>query len=260
MRNWKNWLFPILTALTVAALALLPLRLSTLEDGELTGTVHAEPLTADNNFPARPPDLPGRVRLLAQYRSVPEFLTIAAQEPEEKKLAELSAQARADLKRLVELGVLPEKSDTYDGAFYGSVFYLRDQRDLSSAAFAELSGYDDETREHLLLCLDGESGHILALDMTSELLWDFPVPAEDAGKAFLEGLGLDYTLDETLMGKGETATFRLTDSGARCVCRKYRDYLEIFLEVDWETADDSLRAAMGYPPAAAVDAGPMQKW
>ena len=51
MRNWKNWLFPILTALTVAALALLPLRLSVLEDRELTGTVHAEALTAENNFP-----------------------------------------------------------------------------------------------------------------------------------------------------------------------------------------------------------------
>ena len=46
MRNWKNWLFPILTALTVTALALLPLRLSTLEDGKLTGTVHAEDLSA----------------------------------------------------------------------------------------------------------------------------------------------------------------------------------------------------------------------
>ena len=54
MRNWKNWLFPILTALTVTALALLPLRLSTLEDGKLTGTVHAEDLSEDSNFPFKP--------------------------------------------------------------------------------------------------------------------------------------------------------------------------------------------------------------
>lgn len=55
MRNWKNWLFPILTALTVTALALLPLRLSTLEDSRLTGTVHAEDLSEDSNFPFKPP-------------------------------------------------------------------------------------------------------------------------------------------------------------------------------------------------------------
>ena len=82
MSNWKNWLFPILTGLTVTALALLPLRLSTLEDGELTGTVHAEPLKADNNFPSKPPELPGRLWLLAQYHSIPDFLTIVGQEPE----------------------------------------------------------------------------------------------------------------------------------------------------------------------------------
>ena len=76
MRNWKNWLFPLLTALTVTALALLPLHLSTLEDGRLTGTVHTEPLAADNNFPARPPDLPGRIWLLLQLAEMPENLTV----------------------------------------------------------------------------------------------------------------------------------------------------------------------------------------
>ena len=121
MRNWKNWLFPILTALTVAALALLPLRLSTLEDRELTGTVHAEALTADNNFPSKPPELPGRVWLLAQYQSVPTFLTIVGQEPEEEKLAELSAQARTDLQRLVALEVLPEHADTLYSDFQGKI-------------------------------------------------------------------------------------------------------------------------------------------
>ena len=64
MRNWKNWLAPILTCLTVAALALVPLRLSILRDGELTGAVHTEMLAEDSNFPAKPPELPRRLQLL----------------------------------------------------------------------------------------------------------------------------------------------------------------------------------------------------
>ena len=144
MRNWKNWLLPLLTALTVGALALLPLRLSTLEDDRLTGTVHAEDLTADNNFPSKPPELPGRIRLLTQYQSVPELLTIVGQEPEAAKLEELSNQAWAELARLVKLGILPEKSGVYNRGFRGSLLYLRDQRDLSSAAFAMLDTFNEE--------------------------------------------------------------------------------------------------------------------
>lgn len=258
MRNWKNWLFPILTALTVAALALLPLRLSILEDGELTGTVHAEPLTADNNFPSRPPELPGRIRLLAQYCSVPELLTIVAQEPEAKKREELSAQTRRELERLAELGILPEKSNIYETEFYAGLLYLRDQRDLSSAAFATLDAYDKETGETLSLYLDGESGQILALQFYSELLWDFDVSAEDIGEDFLGALGLEYAS----AGNEDVAVFRPADSDAVYWVHRYKDYLGMILEVDWETADDDLRAAMGYPlkSETSVDADLMQKW
>lgn len=260
MRNWKNWLFPILTALTVAALSLLPLRLSTLEDGRLAETVHAEPLTADNNFPSKPPELPGRVWLLAQYQSVPNFLTIVGQEPEEEKLAELSAQARTDLQRLVALEVLPEHADTLYSDFQGSVLYLRDQQDLSSAAFAALESYDNKTGGSLGLYLDGESGRILALELTSELLWDFSARAETIGAAFLDSLGLEC---EPLHADGSyVAVFRLTGSGTLCVVYAYKETLHITLEVDWKTVDDGLRAAAGYPPEmdSSVDAGSMQKW
>ncbi len=234
MRNWKNWLFPILTALTVVALALLPLRLSTLEDGKLTGTVHVEPLAADNNFPSKPPELPGRIRLLAQYSSVPELLTFVGQEPEAEKLEELSGQARADLRRLEELEILPEKFGTLDRAFDGSVIYLRDQRDLSSAAFTFLSTYDGQSGEYLQLYLDGESGQILGINLRSELLWDFPASAEDAGKAFLGNLGLNYALADTV--QRDLAVFYLADSSTVYWVRRHDDYLGITLEVDTTSA------------------------
>ena len=82
MRNWKNWLAPIFTCLTVVALALLPLRLSMLQDKTLTGTVHTEPLAEDSNFPAKPPELLRRLQLLAQQREFAETLTIIGQELE----------------------------------------------------------------------------------------------------------------------------------------------------------------------------------
>ena len=77
----------VLTLLTVLALALLPPRLSALGDGALLGGVHSEELGEDSNFPARPPDLPGRIELLATQQTAPERLTIAEQvleSPEDK--------------------------------------------------------------------------------------------------------------------------------------------------------------------------------
>lgn len=260
MSNWKNWLFPILTGLTVTALALLPLRLSTLEDGELTGTVHAEPLKADNNFPSKPPELPGRLWLLAQYHSIPDSLTIVGQEPEREKLTELSAQAQTELQRLAELGILPEKTWEYSQDFTGGLLYLRDQRDLSSAAFAYLNAYDKQTGDYLSLYLDGESGRILELEMNSEQLWEFSVSAEDIGRVFFDGLDLEYELISNV--QENVAAFQLADSNTVHWVRRYRDTLHITLEVDWQMVDDETRIAMGYPPVSKtdVDAAVMQNW
>ena len=259
MRNWKNWLFPLLTALTVAALALLPLRLSTLEDRELTGTVHVEALTAENNFPSKPPELPGRVWLLAQYLFLPNFLSIMSQEPEQEKLETLSAQARKELEELVELGILPEGSPLYDQAFVGSVLFLRDQKDLSSAAFATLSVYNKETEESLSLYLDGESGQILSLEMRSELLWEYRASSKALGGAFFDRLGLDYELLEPC--EDVVAAFRLTDTNVLYLVQQLGDTLFFTLDMDWQAVDDDIRVAMGYPPfrETDVDAGTMQK-
>ncbi len=260
MGNWKNWLLPVLTALTVGALALLPLRLSTLEDGRLTGTVHTEPLAADNNFPSRPPELPGRLWLLAQYHSFPDLLTIVSQEPEREKLEELSAQAREELERLAEEGILPEKAGAYGGNFTGGLLYLRDQRDLSSAAFSYLNAYDKQTGAYLSLYLDGESGRILELEMNSDLLRDASAPAADIGQAFLDGLGLDYALMNH--DSEDIAVFQAADSKTVHWVHRYKNTLRISLEVDWRVLDDDTRIAMGYPPAsgAGTDASPIQTW
>ena len=157
MRNWKNWLAPILTGLTVVALALLPLRLSALQDERLTGTVHTEPLAEDSNFPAKPPELPRRLQLLAQQRELADTLTIIGQEVEGSALAENIRLARGELANLAEAGVLPREIDPDIAELFASKLYLRDQTDLSAAGFVELSGYDKASGEYRSLVLDAET-------------------------------------------------------------------------------------------------------
>ena len=128
MRNWKNWLAPILTGLTVVALALLPLRLSTLQDERLTGTVHTEPLAEDSNFPAKPPELPRRLLLLAQQRELADTLTIIGQELEGAALTESTELGRRELADLVVSGVLPKYLDPDNAELFAGKVYLRDQR------------------------------------------------------------------------------------------------------------------------------------
>ena len=147
MRNWKNWLFPILTALTVTALALLPMRLSTLEDSKLTGTDHAEDLSEDSNFPFKPPDLPGRIWLLVRLNEMPENLTIMSQELEgedrDREMRRLR-EALADLGSLLPPSTAALLTEADGDSWDWSRYYLRDQTDLSSASFITASTYDQK--------------------------------------------------------------------------------------------------------------------
>lgn len=257
MRNWKNGLFPILTALTVAALALLPLRLSTLEDGRLTGAVHAEPLAADNNFPAKPPELPGRIWLLVQWQEMPENLTIMSQELEG---ADRDREMRNLQKALGDLGSLlsPEAAallaeaggDSWDWSRY----YLRDQTDLSSASFVMASTYDKSRRASLSATMDGESGQILQLVFRSVDGVPCAASALELGEAVLDRLGLDSVLEQDF---DSAAYFRLPDCRSLFWVVKEWDELDFGFTLDWGAVDGEIAASYGHE---ATDATSMQKW
>ena len=238
MRNWKNWLFPGLTVLIVAGLAVLPLWLSAAQDGRLTGVVHAEELGEDSNFPARPPDLPGRIWLLVQRNSMPENLTIVEQMLEGPELERASAQARTELRRLEGAGVLPEGfAESLEG-FNGNRVYLRDQSDLSSAAFLEMNAYSQKRSNGLWIYLDGESGRLLALETYSEGFAKNPLDVEAAGRAFLDGLGVEYELLSAAEdAKSGEALFRLPDSKALYIIQQRWNTVQIQPEADWELLD-----------------------
>lgn len=257
MRNWKNWLLPILTALTVTALALLPLRLSTLEDGELAGTVHAEPLTADNNFPARPPDLPGRIRLMVQWQETPEKITLMSQELEGgdrgREMARLQ-EALTELGGLLSSEAAALLTEADGNSWDWTRCYLRDQTDLSSASFIEATTYDKERRITLSAVLDGESGQLLRLVFHSVDGFPCTVSPQELGEAILDRLGLAYTLGESF---DASAYFRLPDCESLFWIMSDWNELDFNFTLDWDAVDVETAMRYGHEP---VDALSMQKW
>lgn len=249
MRNWKNWLAPILTGLTVAALALLPLRLSTLRDQQLTGTVHTEALAEDSNFPAKPPELIRRLQLLAQQRELADRLTIIGQELEGRALTENVELAREELAALVEAGVLPDALDSDNAQLFGSKLYLRDQADLSSAGFVNLGGYDKASGEYRSLVLDAETGLLVDLELDCAWILKEPLDAAEAGAAFLDRLGVAYQLVDN---SPLWACFRLQGAPVLYYATIGRTTLRIGPWLDWEAPELSQGAALGFPTDAAV--------
>lgn len=257
MRNWKNGLFPVLTLLTVAALALLPLRLSTLEDGELTGTVHAEPLAEDSNFPFKPPELPGRIRLLSRWQEMPENITVMGRELEggdrDREMARLR-EALADLGDLLspEAGEVLLRADGHSWDWFR--YYLRDQTDLSSASFIEGTTYDKARAITLSAVLDGESGQLLRLVFHSVDGFPCTLSPQELGEAILDRLELAYTLGESF---DASAYFRLPDCESLFWILSDRNELDFSFTLDWEAVDEDVAISYGHE---STDAASMQKW
>lgn len=257
MRNWKNWLFPILTVLTVAALALLPLQLSTLEDGQLTGTVHAEPLAEDSNFPAKPPELPGRIWLLVQWQETPENITLMSQELEgadrEREMRRLR-EALADLGTLLLPSSAARLAEADGDSWDWNRYYLRGQTDLSSASFIEATTYDKARRITLSAVLDGESGQILSLVFRSVDGVSCAASALELGEAILDRLGLEYVPEQDFE---TSAYFRLPDCKSLFWIVKEWNELDFSFTLDWDTVDSETAEIYGHPD---TDASSMQKW
>lgn len=241
MRNWKNWLFPLLTCLIALGLALLPLRLSIREDSRLTGVVHSEELREDSNFPAKVPELPGRIRLLAQSQSIPDALTIMDKTLENAALEEAAAQSIRELQRLTDAGILPEKLTGSLDEFSGSRLYLRNQSDLSSASFLNINAYNVDSGAYFWLVLDGETGKLLSLELNGWAMGKFSeANSLEIGRLFLDGLGLTYT--EKIYEKGIISVFSLPEIQAQYFVQTFfYDGLSITPQVDWELLDQMTR-------------------
>lgn len=234
MGNWKNLLAPLLTCLIVACLAVLPTRLSAVKDQALSGTVHAEALGEDSNFPAKPPELPGRLWLLAQLESWPDTLTVVYQELPAEEIDALTPGLQGELAALEAAWELPEGLLTGFQHFSGSRIYLRDQRDLSSACFLELSDWDTERDESLSLFLDRETGRVAALELGSRAARKTGLSAAEAGGILLDRLGAAYErVDRVEEDGGGWTLLRLTEERVLYEAALQKAGLRIVPQMDW---------------------------
>lgn len=237
MRDWKNWLLPLLTCLVVVCLAVLPLRLSVLRDQGFTSAVHTENLGEHSNFPAKPPELPGRLWLLAQLNSFPDTLTIVDQAIEDEELEKLRPEILTELEALEAAGILPEGLRERLGEFAGSRVYLRDQTDLSSAAFWQLYAINAETGEYLSVYLDRETGRTAALDFWSyRLRKEAKLSPAEAGMALLDRLEADYEISRE--ESGEITVLRLTESRVLYDVLDLGTHRRIIPGVDWAALEE----------------------
>lgn len=250
MRNWKNWLFPLTTCLIVLGLAVLPLWLSLRADGTLTGVVHSEELREDSNFPARAPELPERIRLLAMEESRPDTLTIMERELEDVQLEEAASDAGKELRSLADAGILPpEAAEEFAGNFSGRRLYVRSQTDLSSASFLHLDAWEKERDVYFSVYLDGETGQALAFQLSGYPMKKFSPDARKTGQAFLDRLGVSYT-EKGLFEDGFLSLFHLEESQTEYyVQADPYGILTVYPQLDWAYLDQMEKnnsAAAGY--------------
>lgn len=244
MRDWRNWLLPILTFLTAACLTALPPRLSDWGDRELAGSVHAEALREDNNFPLRPPALERRLELAAAMELQDSGgLMDARREFTAQESGEMAKEVRGELAALAELGILPrETAETAEFTF--TDVYLRDPVDLASARFVR----SVSRQGPMTLLLDGETGRVLRLRIHE---WRCPLDPAEAGESFLGRLGLE---GELVSGSGGFALFHVPNSGVRYDVLQYRTWMEIRLGLKGaaEEETDKTVSQTAQSPKAAV--------
>lgn len=219
MRDWRSWLLPILTLLAVACLTVLPPRLSDWGDRKMAGSVHAEALQEDSNFPVRPPALERRLELAANGDRLESGLMEAWREPGAREALELTERVREEIQELGEL-LPPEALELTEFEF--SYLSLRDPRDLASARFVRV--YNRQIP--LFLLLDGETGRALRVRIYD---WRCPLDPAEAGAAFLERLGLE---GELVSRGGSFADFRVPGSGAKYAVLLYNSQTEILPQLE----------------------------
>lgn len=230
----RRCLPPLLAALTVLVLALLPPRLSLL--GDETGVIHTEALGEDSNFPARPPELPGRIDLLAWWRQSPGSVTIVEQSVEELAAQrEAEARARGALAELTEAGVLPAGQPDFEEGFTVSRLYLRDQSDLSSAGFWLVENRDQ--KEYALsMALDMETGRALTFRLAGPRVFMEDLTPQEMGRRFLDRLGLE-SQPQGVSGL-YSYDFRLPDCRSVLTTTVSHRLMKFDLEVDWSGRTD----------------------
>ena len=110
MKCLRKWGLPLLTGAVVLGTVLLPRQISAFRDRQILGTVHMEPMTAEE-LAAGEASLPEKLELLGRAIRYPELDVYSAAQPLEEAEEHTRAQAEAaflqGIEKLAEWGVLP---------------------------------------------------------------------------------------------------------------------------------------------------------
>ena len=109
MKRLRTWLLPILTALVVLTVTVLPQHLSQRQDQKLMGCAHTEEMSAENNLPIQPPDLVQRMELLSRWMEDPAVMSVEHEPSDNTAYDELYAAVLEELQSFVDVGVLPSE-------------------------------------------------------------------------------------------------------------------------------------------------------
>ena len=194
MKCLRRWGLPLLTGAVVLGAVLLPRQISAFQDRQILGTVHMEPMTAEE-LAAGEASLPEKLELLGRAIRYPELDVYSAAQPLEEAEEHTRAQAEAaflqGIEKLAEWGVLPEELDRTTLAFQGGNRVVYVQADGSLAAsMLYLQGGTDH-RDDLWMVVDEDTGLPVWIDCTLRSARDSLGTAEELGQAFCGGLGLE---------------------------------------------------------------------
>ena len=146
-------------------------------------------------------------------------------------------RAQEALRTLWEAGILPEDPAPYFESVSAKQVYVRDQRDLASAAFLVMHTYERERGGYLGFYLDGETNQVLGVNLAARQLQEEPADAAAVGALFLHRLGLEYGDVED--GGASFASFRLTEYPAVYQIYRAEDVLQIWPNLDWRALEET---------------------
>lgn len=190
----KKWGLPLLTALVVLAAVLLPRQISALRDRGMLSAVHVQSLS-EEDLSVREVPLPEKLTLLwraVQYPDLEIFSTsqplASPGEPGADQAAEAFSQA---MEYLADWGILPDSIDPDTLEFQGGsrAVYVRSDG-YQSVSMLYLQGASAH-RDSFWVVADEETGLPVWIDCNLRSEKKDLLPAEELGRRFLEGLGLE---------------------------------------------------------------------
>ena len=190
----KKWGLPLLTALVVLAAVLLPRQISALRDRGMLAAFHVEPLS-EEDLTVPELSLPEKLELLWRAVQDPALEVFTSSQSLASPGDPASEQAADAFSRgmdcLLEWRILPEGVDRDSLEFQGGTrtVYVRSDG-YQSVSMLYLQG-TNAGRDSFWIVVDEETGLPVWIDCALRSVKKGHLSAEELGRRFLDGLGLE---------------------------------------------------------------------